>query len=58
MSPSMLAMSMPEIALIFFMGVFIAIVLRLAMTRSDRWAKDARIPLDESGDGGTNNVRN
>jgi hypothetical protein len=52
-----LAMSMPEIALIFFMSVFIILVIRLAISRSSHWQKQARIPLEESTDGGTHDVR-
>lgn len=54
--PTLLGMSMPEISLIFFMGLFLVIVLRLVLSRSDRWQKDARIPLDEKPNGGSNNV--
>jgi hypothetical protein len=51
-----LGMSMPEISLIFFMGLFVVIVVRLVFSRSDRWRKDARIPLDEKSNGGSTNV--
>jgi hypothetical protein len=54
---AILAMSWPELSLIFFMVLFVGIVLRLALSRTKRWEQDARIPLDESGKGGTNNVR-
>ncbi|MEY5061417.1 MAG: hypothetical protein RIS45_1338 [Planctomycetota bacterium] len=50
-------MTMPEISLIFFMTLFVVLVLRLVFSRSERWQKDARIPLDEQGDGGSNHVR-
>lgn len=53
---TVLGMSMPEISLIFFMGLFLVIVLRLALSRSDRWKRDARIPLDEKTNGGSSNV--
>ena len=47
--PTMLAeLSWPEISLIFFLGLFIAIVVRLALSRSRRWQQDARIPLDDN----------
>jgi hypothetical protein len=52
-----LAMSMPEIALIFFMGVFIVLVISLALSRSSRWDARARIPLDERPEGGPTDVR-
>jgi hypothetical protein len=52
-----IAMTMPEISLIFFMTLFVVLVLRLVFSRSERWQKDARIPLDEQGDGGSNHVR-
>ena len=57
MTAAFLAMSMPEIALIFFMSVFIILVIRLAISRSSHWQKQARIPLEESTDGGTHDVR-
>ena len=57
MSAAFLAMSMPEIALIFFMSVFIILVIRLAVSRSSRWESHARIPLDESSEGGPTDVR-
>jgi hypothetical protein len=53
----MLAMSMPEIALIFFMGLFVALVIRLAISRSSHWESRARIPLDDRNEGGTTDVR-
>ena len=47
--PATLAeLSWPEISLIFFFGLFIAIVLRLVFSRSKRWQQDARIPLDDT----------
>ena len=55
---ALLGMSMPEISLIFFMTLFVVLVLRLVFSRSDRWKKDARIPLDEQGNGGSSHVRN
>jgi hypothetical protein len=36
-----------EFSLIFFMVLFVAIVVRLALSRTDRWRKDARIPLED-----------
>jgi len=45
--PSMLAMSMPELSLLFFMGVFVALVVYLAVSRSKRWERIARIPLED-----------
>ena len=54
---ALLGMSMPELSLIFFMTLFVVLVLRLVFSRSERWQKDARIPLDEQGDGGSNHVR-
>jgi len=54
---AMLAMSMPEIALIFFMGLFVALVIRLAISRSSHWESRARIPLDDRNEGGTTDVR-
>ncbi|MEY4118101.1 MAG: hypothetical protein RLZZ116_1429 [Planctomycetota bacterium] len=54
---ALLGMSMPELSLIFFMTLFVVLVLRLVFSRSDRWQKDARIPLDEQGNGGSNNAR-
>jgi hypothetical protein len=56
-SAALLAMSMPEIALIFFMSVFIVLVIRLAISRSSRWEAQARIPLEDSPEGGTTDVR-
>ena len=44
---SLLAMSMPEISLIFFMGMFVVLVVGLVLSRSQRWARIARIPLEE-----------
>jgi hypothetical protein len=40
-------MSWPEISLLFFLTLFIAMVLRLVFSRSARWRSAARIPLDE-----------
>ncbi|MEY2714006.1 MAG: hypothetical protein RIT24_349 [Planctomycetota bacterium] len=54
---ALLGMSMPELSLIFFMTLFVVLVLRLVFSRSDRWQKDARIPLDEQRNGGSNNAR-
>ena len=54
---ALLGMSMPELSLIFFMTLFVVLVLRLVFSRSDRWQTDARIPLDEQGNGGSNNAR-
>ncbi len=52
-----LAVSMPELSLIFFLVLFVGLVAWLVSSRSTRWDRDARIPLDESSDGGTNHVR-
>lgn len=41
-------LSWPEISLIFFLVLFVAIVLRLVFSRSARWQQDARIPLDDN----------
>ncbi len=46
------AMSMPELSLIFFMGLFLVLVLRLTLSRTMRWERDARIPLDDSNEVG------
>lgn len=47
--PTMLAeFSWPELSLIFFLALFVAIVLRLVFSRSKRWQQDARIPLDDT----------
>jgi hypothetical protein len=43
----MLAMSMPELSLLFFMGVFVALVVYLAVSRAKRWERIARIPLED-----------
>ena len=43
----LLAMSMPEISLIFFMGMFVVLVVALVLSRSRRWERIARIPLEE-----------
>lgn len=53
---AIVGMSMPEVSLIFFMLLFIVLVMRLVFSRSERWSRDARIPLDEQRDGGTNDV--
>ena len=45
--PSMLAMSIPELSLLFFMGVFVALVVYLAVSRAKRWERIARIPLED-----------
>jgi cbb3-type cytochrome oxidase subunit 3 len=36
-----------NVSLIFFIGLFVAIVLYLFVFRRDGWDRDARIPLDE-----------
>jgi hypothetical protein len=41
-------LSWPELSLIFFLGLFIAIVVRLVLSRSQRWQRDARMPLDDN----------
>ena len=46
------AMSMPELSLIFFMGLFLVLVLRLTLSRTMRWERDARIPLDDTNEVG------
>jgi hypothetical protein len=40
-------MSWPELSLIFFLVLFIGMVVRLILSRSTRWARDARMPLDD-----------
>jgi hypothetical protein len=40
-------MSMPELSLLFFMGVFVALVVYLAVSRAKRWERIARIPLED-----------
>jgi hypothetical protein len=50
-APALLALaglSWPELSLIFFLGLFIAIVVRLVLSRSQRWQRDARMPLDDN----------
>jgi cbb3-type cytochrome oxidase subunit 3 len=46
-APSMLGMSAPELSLLFFFGVFIGMVVWLLLSKSARWRRDARIPLDD-----------
>ena len=41
-------LSWPELSLIFFLGLFVAIVVRLVLSRSQRWQRDARMPLDDN----------
>jgi cbb3-type cytochrome oxidase subunit 3 len=43
-----LGMSMPELALLFFFSLFVGLVIWLAFSRSKRWERIARIPLNES----------
>jgi hypothetical protein len=43
----LLGMSWPELSLIFFLALFIGMVVRLVLSRSTRWARDARMPLDD-----------
>jgi cbb3-type cytochrome oxidase subunit 3 len=43
----MLGMSAPELSLLFFFGVFIGMVVWLVLSKSSRWRRDARIPLDD-----------
>ncbi len=40
-------MSWPELSLIFFLALFIGMVVRLVLSRSTRWARNARMPLDD-----------
>lgn len=48
LAPAMLGeLSWPEISLLFFLALFVALVLRLVLSRSARWKSDARIPLDD-----------
>ena len=45
---ALLAFSMVEASLLVFMALFLGIVARLFLFRSDRWKQDARIPLDDT----------
>lgn len=48
-APAVLAeLSWPELSLVFFLALFIAIVLRLVLSRSKRWQQDALMPLDDN----------
>jgi hypothetical protein len=47
-APQTLAFSMVEASLLVFMALFLGIVARLFLFRSDRWKQDARIPLDDT----------
>lgn len=40
-------LSAPELSLLFFFGVFVGMVVWLVLSKSSRWGRDARIPLDE-----------
>jgi len=48
-SPSLLAASgtVGTVALLFFLALFIGIVLWLSLSKSDRWKRDADIPLKD-----------
>jgi hypothetical protein len=46
-SGGIFGMSWPELSLIFFLLLFIGLVIRLVFSRSTRWARDARMPLDD-----------
>lgn len=37
---------LPSISLVIFVTLFVGILLFLVLTRKERWAKDARIPLE------------
>lgn len=41
---------LPVVSLLFFFGLFIGVLLWLALTRKSRWDADARIPLDDGPD--------
>ncbi len=49
-------LSWPEISLLFFLAMFLALVVRLVFSKSSRWRDASRIPLDESCDGGRRHV--
>lgn len=42
-----LALSMPEISLLFFLGLFIALLAWLFIFRRRGWDAEARMPLEE-----------
>jgi cbb3-type cytochrome oxidase subunit 3 len=43
-----LALSMPEWSLLFFVGVFLALLAWLFVFRKRGWDREARLPLDSS----------
>lgn len=40
-------LSWPELSLVFFLALFVGLVIRLVLSRSKRWERHARIPLDD-----------
>jgi len=52
-----LALSMPEWSLLFFVGVFVALLAWLFVFRKRGWERKARLPLDESGPKRTDDAR-
>ncbi|MFM7133393.1 MAG: hypothetical protein ACKO0W_03660 [Planctomycetota bacterium] len=50
-------LSWPEISLLFFLTLFIALVVRLVFSKAARWQSAARIPLDDSAPGEAPNTR-
>jgi cbb3-type cytochrome oxidase subunit 3 len=54
-----LALSMPEWSLLFFVGVFLAMLAWLFVFRKRGWEREARLPLDldERGAGRTDGAR-
>ena len=42
-----LGLSAPELSLLVVIGVFVGMVVWLVLSKSSRWGRDARIPLDE-----------
>jgi hypothetical protein len=53
---AVLALSMPEISLVFFLGFFVCVVARLIATGTEQWQQHAKLPLDEQNHGGTDRV--
>jgi cbb3-type cytochrome oxidase subunit 3 len=53
---AVLALSMPEISLVFFLVFFVCVVARLFATGKDRWQQHAQLPLDDQNHGGTDRV--
>lgn len=46
--PLITAFSMVEASLLVFIALFLGLLVRLFAFRSDRWKRDARIPLDDT----------